>query len=165
MNKTRAYDYYKNFIYNNERSQILEEYNFQINGTVHSIEWEIFCAILMDKKKKDQGADLEGYEVKSAKSGNSFEYQYHKKSGLRKIKEDKSVSHLFVSYSNKYKDVVIREMSPSAASLYFDSWESQIEKNYQESRQRFRRSLPYNFVIQNSKVLLRIKNKFLVDTD
>ena len=161
MRLHEAFKYYEEFIHSERKNSILKEYKFKINGTVHSTEWEVFCAILKNKKKKQQGADLIGYEVKSAKQGNSFEYQYHKINGLRKLKEDRNVSHLFVSYDNDYKDIVVREMSALDARHYFDLWETQMVDNYKTGKQRFRKSLPYSFVVNNSKIILKIKNKII----
>ena len=47
-----------------------------------SEDWELFASILVrDRGVSAQGGlDLEGYEVKSATHGSSFEYQYHRNS-------------------------------------------------------------------------------------
>ena len=42
-----AFDYYTNFILNKKRFDTLEEYNFTINGSVHSIDWEIFLCYII----------------------------------------------------------------------------------------------------------------------
>ncbi|MEM8639910.1 MAG: hypothetical protein AAGG51_14010, partial [Cyanobacteria bacterium P01_G01_bin.54] len=74
-----------------------------MQGSVGSKDWEVFAAILLnDRARKGDGADLEHYEVKSATTGSSFEYQYHRNHGLDKLTDDRSVDHIFVSRSKDY---------------------------------------------------------------
>ena len=157
-NERDAYRYYKRFIFNCQKSQLLEKYNFPLNGSVSPLDWELFAAILLDRKKKPQGADLVGYEIKSARNGSSFEYQYHKKSGIDKLEEEKKVEHIFISYSNNYKDIVVRKASGAKLEDKIKLWENDIKKNYKGRKQRCRKSLSYKYVCGVSEIILEIKN-------
>ena len=50
-----------------------------------SSDWEVFASMLVKDlgRKFGAGIDLANYEVKSAKQGASYEYQYHKNTGAR----------------------------------------------------------------------------------
>ena len=94
----KAYQFYKKYIFNKEKQKLLEMHGFSIPGSVSSSDWELFAAILVGRKAAaGYGADLEGLEIKSAQMGSSFEYQYHKHTGLEKLKDDMKVNHLFIS--------------------------------------------------------------------
>jgi len=157
-NKMKAYQYYTGYILDEDKRALYEKYNFSNNGTVSSHDWELFVAILLNKKKKQKGPDLEGYEVKSARRGNSFEYQYHKDSGLEKMIEDGRVNHIFISYDNQYKDITVREMDSDLISQKISGWEKDFVSNYRNGKQRYRKSLSYKFVCENSKVIVEIQN-------
>jgi hypothetical protein len=156
-NVLAAYEFYKKFIYNREKEKLFKEYNFPTNGTVPPVDWEVFCAILFSANKKEGGCDLDGYEIKSAKEGNSFEYQYHKKSGLEKIREEFLVKHIYISYNNRYKDVVVRAMPGEDLKEKLGVWEGTIEENYQNGKQRCRKSLTYKFVCERSEIIMEIQ--------
>jgi hypothetical protein len=162
MQIKKAYQYYVNYISDENKRNLFEKYNFSSSGVVSSNDWELFAAILLDEQKKKQGSDLEGHEIKSAKTGNSFEYQYHKKTGLKKLSEDERVKHIFISYENKYKDIVVREMCGKTLTQKISSWREGFLVNYEGEKQRFRKSLGYNFVRDNSKIILRIVNGKLI---
>jgi hypothetical protein len=55
-----------------------------------SSDWEVFASMLVKDlgRKFGAGIDLANYEVKSAKEGASYEYQYHKNTGLDKLAKD-----------------------------------------------------------------------------
>ena len=55
-----------------------------------SSDWEVFASMLVNDlgRKFGAGIDLANYEVKSAKRGGSYEYQYHKNTGLQKLARD-----------------------------------------------------------------------------
>ena len=158
MQFRKAYQYYTDYILDEGKKVLFEKYNFSNNGMVGSHDWELFTAILLNKKKKPRGSDLEGYEVKSAKRGSSFEYQYHKDSGLEKMAEDQGVNHIFISYDNQYKDVTVREMSGDLVKQKIFDWKKDFVSNYKNGKQRYRKSLSYKFVCENSKVIVEIQN-------
>lgn len=62
-------------------------------GAAMPSDWVVFASILVRDvgKKLAAGVDLSGHEVKSAFSGGSYEYQYHKKSGKEKLQSDMQV--------------------------------------------------------------------------
>lgn len=161
-----AYSFYKTFIldYSQDKSAIYEQYGFTLQGSVGSKDWEVFAAILMgDRARSGDGADLVNYEVKSALLGNSFEYQYHKNHGLDKLQDDKTVDHIFVARSKTYQDIEVWLVERSKLIPTFDKWLPELRQNYAtETRQRFRRSVTYNFVTTNGLKILEIKDGGLV---
>lgn len=162
-----AYDFYRKFIYNKELQAILAQHNFHSAGSVPSKIWEVFAAILTgDEGKEGYGADLEHHEVKSAKDGGSFEYQYHLKAGKIKLEEDMTVNHIFISYSVDYKDVEVRLVEGEKLKETFESWLPGLIKNYGGSnpRQRYRKSVSYGFVKANGVLILKTSNGNLVNS-
>ena len=133
-----------------------KQYGFSINGLVSSNDWEVFAAILFDETKKNKGSDLQNYEVKSARDGESFEYQYHKNSGFDKIDEDKNVKHLFISYDRDYKNISVRIIEGKQLSQKFDSWREGLRENYDKGRQRYRKNISYGFVKKEARLLFEI---------
>ncbi|KHS70963.1 hypothetical protein RC77_05470 [Pectobacterium brasiliense] len=165
-NIDRAYEYYKAYIQQEDLMNLLSEYNLKTAGSVPSVLWELFGAMLTGRKGTGTtGADLLGWEVKSATVGSSFEYQYHLNTGAHKILEDCEVNHLFCSYSKDYKCIDVRVMTGSElADSYFKAWEPLYYKNYQKNissdlrRQRFRKSISYGFVEKNGTLILQIND-------
>ena len=105
-----AYDYYDKYINRTERFDLLEEHNFPIHGSIPPIDWELFGVLLGgdERKTTGKGSDLKTFEIKSAVAGGSFEYQYHKHGGVAKLDEDKTVDHIFITYSRDYQNVTVR---------------------------------------------------------
>lgn len=64
--------------------------NVKAGASVMASDWEVFASILVRDvgQKLASGIDLTNYEVKSAASGSSYEYQYHKNTGKAKLRED-----------------------------------------------------------------------------
>ncbi|RWX47088.1 hypothetical protein H206_00128 [Candidatus Electrothrix aarhusensis] len=160
-----AYDFYQKHIYDKEKINLLRKYNLKIAGSVPSALWELFGALITGKPGAGStGADLVGWEVKSAKFGGSFEYQYHLNTGANKLKEDSIVNHLFCSYSETYQDVLVKAMRGSSLKeIYFKVWEPQYTKNYDSKvpssmrRQRFRKSISHGFVNKNGLLVIEIR--------
>jgi hypothetical protein len=161
-----GFKFYKEFILgqSQNKQKIYESYGFTMQGSVASIDWEVFAAILLkDRKKPGNGADLEKHEVKSAIDRSAFEYQYHKHHGLDKLTDDKLVDHIFISYSSNYKNVEVWRVKAESIKAIFESWEPLLRSNYNPSndniiRQRFRRSVTYKFVRQYGLCLFKIKD-------
>lgn len=154
-----AYNYYKTFIYQEERFRLLRQHNLPVTGSVPSRDWELFGAVLTGRQKTSTyGADLQDYEVKSAVQGNSFEYQYHFKGGLSKLDEDMKVDHIFISYSSDYKDVTVRLVKGEHLAPLFTGWRPELVKNYAgpNRKLRFRRSIPYSTVVRHGEIILQI---------
>ncbi len=165
FNIDAAFAYYAEHIHRQTRFDLLEEHHFAIAGSIPSIDWELFGAILTgDDRKTGYGSDLKDHEVKSAVEGSSFEYQYHRHGGLAKLDEDKAVDHVFVSYARNYKRVTVRLVDRAQLSPIFESWRDGLILNYQGTapRQRYRKSIPYGTVTQKGEVVLLIKNSQLV---
>lgn len=164
FNIQRAYDYYRTHIYREDRFGLLKEYNLSISGSVPACDWELFGAILTgDKGKVGYGCDLGGHEVKSAKDGGSFEYQYHLNSGLIKLDEDKTVDHVFISYTPDYKNVTVRLVRGDVLATTFESWREGLKNNYlaEVRKQRYRKSVSYATVVDKGEVIMKIRDKQL----
>lgn len=159
FNEREAYNFYRRHILNIEKQMLLRRYNFSVAGSVSFVDWELFAAIFTgEKKRATSGADLHRYEVKSAIMGNSFEYQYHLNSGLNKIEEDKSVDHIFVSYSRDYRNVQIRLVQGDELSDTFTGWVTGLKKNYAgvNKKQRYRKSISDGKVDKMGAVVMQI---------
>lgn len=161
FNIEQAYLYYHEHINRTERFELLRNYNLSVAGSVPSIDWELFGAILTGLKRQSQyGADLGDFEVKSAVIGSSFEYQYHLHSGLQKLDEDKQVDHIFISYSKDYLEVVVRLVQGQELASIFEQWRPALIHTYQGDtrKQRFRKNITYNTVLKYGQVLMQINN-------
>ena len=79
-------------------------------GVAMSSDWEVFASMLVRDlgHKLAAGIDLSNNEVKSALSGGSYEYQYHKRTGKEKLAKDMRVGHLFFDHSNNLRLVNLR---------------------------------------------------------
>jgi hypothetical protein len=155
-----AYSFYKTSIlgYSQNKARAYEQYGFSLQGSIGSKDWEVFSAILLDDKARiGDGADLEHYEVKSATTGSSFEYQYHRNHGLDKLTEDRNVDHIFVARSKDYTNVEVWWVERTKMVPVFDKWLPALVENYETAgRQRFRRSVTYGFVRAHGTLLLEI---------
>lgn len=173
-NIDKAYDFYKKHIYDIEKFRLLREHNFKVAGSVSSVLWELFAAIITGNKGNGNniGADLRGWEVKSAVNGGSFEYQYHLNTGAQKLNEDKLVNHIFCSYSSTYSEVQVYGMpGTELGKEYFDPWLPEYTANYntntsapaQTRRQRFRKSIPHGHITRNGLLILKISCAAIIE--
>lgn len=121
-----------------------------------SSDWEVFASMLVKDlgRKFGSGIDLANHEVKSAKSGCSYEYQYHKNTGRDKLSSDRIVGHLFFEYSDTLDRVDLRYLHGSQLSNFFDTWLSAYPDPYP---QRYRKSIPYGFVKKHGQLLMTIE--------
>lgn len=159
-----AYDFYRKFIHNEELQTLLKKHKRHVAGSVPSIYWELFGAILTGDKGKDgYGSDLEHYEIKSSVEGASFEYQYHLHGGKQKLIEDTQVDHIFFSYSPDYKDVDVRLVKGDELRPKFDSWMPGLVKNYngKNRKQRYRKSISFGMVKAKGKLILQVRGGVL----
>ncbi len=122
-----------------------------------SSDWEVFASMLVNDlgRKFGAGIDLANYEVKSAKRGGSYEYQYHKNTGLDKLAKDMEVGHLFFDYFDNLREVDLRYLHGSQMTEFFDKWREEYPNPY---RQRYRKNIPYGFVKQQGKLLMTLKD-------
>lgn len=159
LNIAGAVDYYEKHIYRADRFAVFARYGFSLTGSVPSIDWEVFGAILtQDQKRTGYGSDLTHLEVKSAVEGASFEYQYHKEHGEEKLDEDKQIDHLFISYSADYNIVVVRYVEAIRIASTFEAWREGYRIRYASGGQRYRKSISYGFVQKHGEVVLRIQD-------
>lgn len=172
-NIDKAFDFYRKHIYDREKFALLAEYNLRRAGAISPVMWELFAAIITGRKGNGNvGADLRGWEVKSAINSGSFEYQYHLNTGAQKLKEDSNVNHLFCSYSSDYMSVEVYGMPGAALGKeFFDTWAPEYAKNYDKSvaaetrRQRFRKSIPAGHVSKNGALILKIASAVILTRD
>jgi len=122
-----------------------------------SSDWEVFASMLVNDlgRKLGAGIDLANNEVKSAKQGGSYEYQYHKNTGKEKLAKDLTVGHLFFEYFDYLKEVNLRWLHGSMLSGFFQKWLDEYPDPYP---QRYRRNIPYSFVKQNGNLLMTLKD-------
>ena len=120
-----------------------------------SSDWEVFASMLVNDlgRKFGPGIDLTNYEVKSAKRGSSYEYQYHKDTGRQKLQRDVEVGHLFFDYANNLSDVDLRFGHGSQMREHFDKWLAEFPDPYQ---QRYRKNIPYKWVVNNGILLMTL---------
>ena len=160
-----AHEFYKRFIYLEELQQLLEKHKLPVAGSIPSVNWELFGAILTgDEGKGGYGSDLKLHEIKSAKETGSFEYQYHLHTGKQKLVEDMKVDHLFISYSPDYQNVDVRIISGDKLKQKFESWLPGLIANYKgaKRKQRYRRSISLGFVKKHGTMVMQIKKGELV---
>lgn len=164
-NIDRAFEFYSKHIYDAEKINLLKENNLKVAGHVHSVIWELFGAILTGQKAEGiTGADLVGWEVKSAKEGGSYEYQYHRNAHLGKLDEDCIVNHLYCSYSDEYDCLEVRVMrGDDLSNDYFNKWKPLcIEKYSNPANLRFRKSIGFGYVKQYGLLVLKVSRGEMV---
>ncbi len=122
-----------------------------------SSDWEVFASMLVNDmgRKFGPGIDLSNHEVKSAKRGASYEYQYHKHGGQEKLARDMEVGHLFFDYYDNLREVDLRYAHGSIMKPFFEKWLLEYPDPYP---QRYRKNIPYGWVKQNGKLLMTIKD-------
>ena len=125
-------------------------------GVAMSSDWEVFASILVKDlgTKLGAGIDLVGNEVKSAKNGGNYEYQYHKVTGKTKLAKDMEVGHLFFDYTGDLRRVDLRYAHGSyMKALFFERWLKKFPDPYQ---QRYRVSVPFTWVKKNAILLMTL---------
>lgn len=122
-----------------------------------SSDWEVFASMLVNDmgRKFGPGIDLANHEVKSAKRGSSYEYQYHKNEGRGKLVRDMEVGHLFFDHANNLREVDLRYVHGSAMRAFFEKWLLEYPDPYP---QRYRKNIPYGWVKDNGTLLMTIKD-------
>jgi len=122
-----------------------------------SSDWEVFASMLVKDlgRKIGAGVDLANHEVKSAKRGSSYEYQYHKNSGREKLENDMKVGHLFFDYTASLSEVDLRYLHGSELVQFFEQWLKDYPEPY---LQRYRRQIPYGHVKQHGRLVMSLKD-------
>lgn len=120
-----------------------------------SSDWEVFASILVRDvgKKLAAGVDLSEHEVKSAFAGGSYEYQYHKNTGKKKLKKDALVGHLFFDHRDNLRRVDLRYSHGSSMKTFFRKWLKEYPDPYP---QRYRKNIPFQWVKKNGKLLMTL---------
>lgn len=131
--------------------------NIRSAGKALSSDWEVFASILVRDvgTKLTKGLDLSGYEVKSAENGGSYEYQYHKKTGKKKLHSDMKAGHLFFDHSDNLRNVDLRYVEGAILAEFFRKWLDEYPEPYP---QRYRKNIPFTFVRDNGILLMSLKN-------
>jgi hypothetical protein len=120
-----------------------------------SSDWEVFASILIDDvgNKLAAGVDLSGHEVKSAVGGGSYEYQYHKRGGKKKLQDDMRVGHLFFDHRDNLRHVDLRYVHGSSMKDFFNKW---LEAYPEPYPQRYRKNIPFQWVKKNGVLLMTL---------
>lgn len=120
-------------------------------------DWEVFASMLVKDvgHKLASGVDLSNFEVKSAVSGGSYEYQYHRNTGREKLAHDMRVGHLFFEHANNLRDVNLRYAHGSEMKEFFERWYAEFPDPY---LQRYRKSIPFQWVKENGILLMALKD-------
>jgi hypothetical protein len=126
-------------------------------GAAMSSDWEVFASILVRDvgKKLAAGIDLAQHEVKSAFSGASYEYQYHKKTGKEKLKSDAEAGHLFFDHRNNLRHVDLRYAHGSSMKEFFRKWLHEYPDPYP---QRYRKNIPFSWVKKHAILLMTLED-------
>jgi len=122
-----------------------------------SSDWEVFASILVKDvgKKLAAGIDLANFEVKSAVSGGSYEYQYHKNTGQEKLLNDMKVGHLFFEHADNLRLVNLRWAHGSKMNHFFKKWLDEYPDPYP---QRYRKNIPFTWVKEKAVLLMTLKD-------
>ena len=155
--------FYEQFIrqLHEQKRHLRQHFGFAAGRPGTSDDWELFAAILLRSGRNTAskyGHDLTAAEVKSARVGSSFEYQYHLNTGVAKLNAEHTVDHVFVSYDDD--GVTVRLVPGAALQPLFESWRAPLLSNYDSAnpnrRQRFRKNVPYGLAVREGSVLVQI---------
>lgn len=165
-----AYGYYLDHILAPLRAKtpIYEDRNIPMEGLVPFRDWEVMGAILVDDRgtATRSGADLANHEVKSAKRPGSFEYQYHRTHGVEKLDHDLTIEHLYVVYESGYGNIDVYSLTAEQFAEIGNAWREGLVEAYRNPRnQRYRRTMPYHNVVEGSRLIMRIRDGLLVETE
>lgn len=124
-------------------------------GAAMSSDWEVFASILVRDvgKKLAAGVDLSGHEVKSAFLGGSYEYQYHRNTGKKKLRRDMEVGHLFFNHWANLRHVELRYAHGSSMKAFFRKWLEEYPDPYP---QRYRKNIPFQWVKKHGIMLMTL---------
>ncbi len=132
--------------------------NIRAGSLITPSDWEVFASILVKDvgTKMGAGIDLAKYEVKSATAGGSYEYQYHKNTGLEKLAKDMTVGHLFFDHADFLARVDLRYADGAAMKgEFFEPWLNKYPDPYP---QRYRKQVPFHWVKKNGVLLMSIED-------
>ena len=127
----------------------------RLPGSAMPSDWEVFASILIKDvgRKLAAGIDLSEHEVKSAHDGGSYEYQYHKLGGKKKLLTDMKVGHLFFDHRKNLGHVDLRYAHGSSMKEFFTKWIDTYPDPYP---QRYRKNIPFQWVKKNAVLLMTL---------
>lgn len=131
-------------------------------------DWETMtCILLRETPGKRHGCDLSQTEVKSAvrREGSvvRFEYQYHRNTGLQKLKHELLINHVFVILAEDYKDIQFWRVPGDSLRPKMELWSDKIVQEYEAGRQRCRMSLCFEADIQPlAHLILHLHNGMVI---
>jgi hypothetical protein len=141
---------------------IAAQFKLDGNAQISAKQWEIFAAVLLgrDGSSAPGSTDLVGVEVKSAKVGGSFEYQYHRRIGAAKLAGDAHAAHLFISYAKDYGEIEVRLLRSKQVHDTILGWKPRLEAAYASSvsHERCRVTLPYAMVRDQGQIILSFRD-------
>jgi hypothetical protein len=135
--------------------RLYKDRNVRHPGAAMSSDWEVFASILVKDvgKKLAAGVDLSEHEVKSGFAGASYEYQYHKNTGKKKLRRDAQVGHLFFDHRENLRHVDLRYAHGSDLKEFFKQWLTEYPDPYP---QRYRKNIPFQWVKKNGVLLMTL---------
>ena len=101
--------------------------------------------------------DLLGYEVKSARVGSAFEYQYHRASWQEKFQHDIDAGHLFFSHGDNLRTVKLYcAEGRNMAAEFFIPWRVDCPHATNPSTQRYRCNVPFGWVTSQAQLVMKL---------
>jgi len=177
LDMARAISFYEQFILTavRDRAVLRNIYHFKGTATVSPNDWELFTAILTRQRKAEStyGHDLEYAEVKSASGKTkSFEYQYHRMGGRKKLESETGIDHIFINVWGALENVVVRVVAGERLQKDFAAFLAGLEEAYPKVqagvdtffRQRYRPHISFERVQAEGKVLLEIEGGQLINS-
>lgn len=140
------------------KRHIYEDRGIRLGTAVAASDWEVLASLLVGSKGNGgvSGVDLGDFEVKSVLGDGGYEYQYHKETGVEKLKKDATVGHLFFNHINFLNKIELRYVHGiEAKKEHFDVWAANYPNPYP---QRYRNSISFGWAKKNAKLLLVIEN-------
>jgi hypothetical protein len=184
-NLATAMKWYRDEIYNPERTRILASYGFSMSRAVGSNSFEAFAAMLLNLRKAGHtGEDLPGWEIKSArgdarlskdgvegagcKKGTRFLYEYYPLSGLKKLENECVLQHMYIVYKDLYASVDVWVLPGQDLAPMFKTWKTDMTKIFRRGRHGRRdiqKSLLYSYVKAHGQQVMQIRNGTLTFCD
>jgi|GEM_PF-529470 len=151
-----------------DKAALRRIHGFEGTAIVSPGDWELFVAILTRqmKARNTYGHDLQYAEVKSASGKTkSFEYQYHRMGGRKKLESETAIDHIFINVWGALENMVVRVVSGERLHEDFMAFQAGLEQAYPEakagetvsSRQRYRPHISFERVQAEGKVLLEVE--------
>lgn len=176
--------WYDDVIYNPERDRLFMKYGFSSSRAVSSNALEIWAAMLLKLRKAGHvGEDLPGWEIKSArgdarqskdsvagarKTSTRFNYEYYPHSGLEKLKNECTLQHMYIVYTDAYASVDIWVIPGRFLTPIFDVWKTDITEYLRRGRRGRRdvkKALPYGLVKTFGRQVMQIRKGKLTFCD